>query len=124
MCSSDLWAAGDVARWFHPGLGREVRLEHRLNATEQGQTVARNILSDEPVMFAPTPFVWTDQYDVKIQIAGVLAPGVVERTELDTGDSLIRSFTVGGRLVGVVGWNAAKALIPYRRELDFTPVSA
>ena len=96
----------------------------RLLGADQVRVLVPALLGQEVPEVTVVPYFWSDQYDVKIQIAGVLAPGVVERTELDTGDSLIRSFTVGGRLVGVVGWNAAKALIPYRRELDFTPVSA
>lgn len=113
----DVWAAGDVARWFHAGLGRSIRLEHRLNATEQGQVVGRNIVGESPQAFTPTPFFWTDHYDVKIQLAGVVPPDAIERTELDEGGSVIRSFSVDGRLLGVVGWNAAKALVLYRREL-------
>jgi len=124
QAGSDVWAAGDIARWHHTGLGRSVRLEHRLNATEQGQAVGRNIISDSPVAFTPTPFFWTDHYDVKIQLAGVVPENAVERTELDEGGSLIRSFTQDGRLLGVVGWNAAKALIPYRRQLQASLVPA
>ena len=124
QAAPDVWAAGDVARWHHEGLGRSIRLEHRLNATEQGQVVARNIVGDSPTAFTPTPFFWTDHYDVKIQLAGVVPENAVERTELDENGSLIRSFSLDGRLLGVVGWNAAKALVPYRRELDLSPLPA
>jgi NADPH-dependent 2,4-dienoyl-CoA reductase/sulfur reductase-like enzyme len=123
----DAWAAGDVARWSHLGIGQMIRLEHRQNATEQGRAVASNITTDDPRPFTPTPFFWTDHYDVKVQLAGVMPAGAIERTEEGDpcGDSFIRSFSVDGRLVGVIGWNAAKALIPYRRELDLSqPVTA
>ena len=122
QAAPDVWAAGDVARWHHAGLGRSLRLEHRINATEQGQVVGRNIVGDSPEAFTPTPFFWTDHYEVKIQLAGVIPEGSLERTELDENGSVIRSFSVDGRLLGVVGWNAAKALIPYRRELDLSPL--
>jgi len=67
-----VWAAGDVASWHHPGLGERIRIEHRTNAAEQGMAVARNILAGENrAPFAPVPYIWSDQYDLKIQIYGL-----------------------------------------------------
>jgi 3-phenylpropionate/trans-cinnamate dioxygenase ferredoxin reductase subunit len=60
---------GDVASWRHPRWGR-LRIEHRTNAAEQGMAVARNLLG-EPKPFAPVPYIWSDQYDRKIQIYGL-----------------------------------------------------
>jgi 3-phenylpropionate/trans-cinnamate dioxygenase ferredoxin reductase subunit len=112
-----VWAAGDIARWFHPVVGRHVRLEHRMNATEQANAVARNILGHGEA-FAPVPFFWTDHYDAKIQVAGFVPPGhegeVVESSE---DGSFIQVFRIANRPVGVLGWNAVKAMLPYRREL-------
>ena len=112
-----VWAAGDVARWFHPGLGRHVRLEHRMNATEQSNAVARNIVG-HPIPFAPVPFFWTDQYDVKIQVAGFIPPGVDGEMVYDEDGSFVLLFRDdAGKTTGVLGWNAAKAMLPFRREL-------
>jgi NADPH-dependent 2,4-dienoyl-CoA reductase/sulfur reductase-like enzyme len=112
-----IWAAGDVARWLHPGLGRHVRLEHRMNATEQANAVARNILGrGEP--FAPVPFFWTDQYEAKIQVAGFVPPAGDGEIVESSDESFVQVFREEGRLVGVLGWNAAKALLPYRSELS------
>ncbi|GAB2964688.1 pyridine nucleotide-disulfide oxidoreductase [Amycolatopsis acidiphila] len=67
-----VWAAGDVASWHHPGLGERIRIEHRTNAAEQGMAVARNILAGEDRSpFAPVPYIWSDQYDLRIQIHGL-----------------------------------------------------
>jgi len=67
-----VWAAGDVASWHHPGLGERIRIEHRTNAAEQGMAVARNILAGEHrAPFSPVPYIWSDQYDLKIQIHGL-----------------------------------------------------
>jgi len=63
-------AAGDVASWQHLGLGRRVRVEHRTNASEQGQAAARTLLGERSP-FCPIPFFWTDQYDVRIQVLGL-----------------------------------------------------
>jgi NADPH-dependent 2,4-dienoyl-CoA reductase/sulfur reductase-like enzyme len=66
-----VWAAGDVASWHHADLDTRLRLEHRTNAAEQGIAVARNILApDNPTPFTPVPYIWSDQYDLKLQIYG------------------------------------------------------
>jgi hypothetical protein len=90
-----------------------------MNATEQGAAVARNILGD-PEPFEPVPFFWTDQYDVKVQVSGFIPPGasgtVVE--EDPETRSFVRAFHEGERLVGVLGWNAPRAMVAYRRTLE------
>jgi 3-phenylpropionate/trans-cinnamate dioxygenase ferredoxin reductase subunit len=113
-----VWAAGDVARWHHRGLGRSVRFEHRMNASDQGRHVARNILgADEP--FAPVPFFWTDHFDVRIQFAGArptdMDPTVVAGALAE--DSFVVEYRGDSGLEGALGWNAVKELMPLRREL-------
>lgn len=69
--SEHVYAVGDVARWFHPGLGRDVRIEHWTNAVDQAMCVGHNIARpDDLRAYAPVAYVWSDQYDWKIQIAG------------------------------------------------------
>lgn len=115
----NVWAAGDVARWRHEGLGQSLRIEHRMNANEQGTAVAANIMGAARP-FTPVPFFWTDHYQTKIQLAGIAPPGAEERAELAEEDWFVRSFWVDGHLMGVLGWNAAKAMMPLRRTLDMT----
>jgi len=115
----NVWAAGDVAQWHHPGIDRSVRLEHRMNASEQAAVVAANIVG-ETRRFTPVPFFWTDHYHAKIQLAGVIPAASVERTEYEDGDSFVRTFWADDRLMGVVGWNAAKAMMPFRQQLDLS----
>jgi 3-phenylpropionate/trans-cinnamate dioxygenase ferredoxin reductase subunit len=103
----DVYAAGDIANHPNPFLGRRVRMEHWQNAQHQGATAARNMLgADEP--FAEVPWVWSDQYDVNLQITGLPEPGdeVVLRGDVDSLD-----FTAlllrGGELAAAVGVNRA-----------------
>lgn len=113
-----VWAAGDIARWTHVAYGRSIRVEHRTNATEQGQQVAAGILG-HLAPYTPVPFFWTDQFDAKIQLAGTFGPDSVE-THLDVEGkkgSYLRLFHEEGRLVAALGWNAARELNDYRREL-------
>ncbi|MEU3615723.1 FAD-dependent oxidoreductase [Streptomyces sp. NPDC006872] len=69
----NVYAAGDVARWHNPLFGTSMRIEHRTNAAEQGMAAARNLLApDARKPFAPVPYFWSDQYDMKIQAYGFL----------------------------------------------------
>jgi NADPH-dependent 2,4-dienoyl-CoA reductase/sulfur reductase-like enzyme len=67
-------AAGDVARWAHPRLG-PVRIEHWENAVAQGRAAVGALLGVEAEPYAPVPYVWSDQYDNKIQVVGCRQQG-------------------------------------------------
>ncbi len=64
-----IWAAGDVARYPEPRLGRGVRVEHWVVAQRQGQVAARNMLG-RPTPFVDVPFFWSQHYDVPINYVG------------------------------------------------------
>jgi 3-phenylpropionate/trans-cinnamate dioxygenase ferredoxin reductase subunit len=66
----NVYAAGDCTN--HPSLryGRRVRLESVDNAVEQGKVAALNICG-KPAVHEHVPWFWSDQYDVKLQIAGL-----------------------------------------------------
>jgi 3-phenylpropionate/trans-cinnamate dioxygenase ferredoxin reductase subunit len=64
-----VYAAGDVANHYHPLFGRHVRVEHWLNAIEQGAAAARSMLGKgEP--YDHLHWFWSDQYDTNLQYAG------------------------------------------------------
>ncbi|WP_327159124.1 NAD(P)/FAD-dependent oxidoreductase [Streptomyces tubercidicus] len=116
-----VYAAGDVANWPDPATGGRVRLEQRMNATDQARAAARNLLADpggsEP--YAPIPFGWTDQYDAKIQFHGRFPADA--QVECVDGDPRSRAFValyrLRGRVVGALGWNSARALRAYRGHI-------
>jgi 3-phenylpropionate/trans-cinnamate dioxygenase ferredoxin reductase component len=99
-------AAGDVANWFNPRFGRHMRIEHRMNATEQGIAVAADILGEREE-FAPIPYFWTDQYDSKLQVHGLI--GSDAETFVLAGDLESDNFLIGyrrnGRIEGILGCN-------------------
>jgi 3-phenylpropionate/trans-cinnamate dioxygenase ferredoxin reductase component len=65
----DVYAAGDVANWFHPRLGEHLRVEHFDNAQNQGVAAARSMLGQgQP--YAPVNYFWSDQYDLSLQYVG------------------------------------------------------
>jgi len=119
LAAPGISAAGDLARWPNPRFGGEsMRLEHWTNATESGVHAARRLLGDvEP--FAPVPFVWSDQYDVKIQTVG----RCIASDEMTVVDGsleerrFVAAFARDGRLVGAVAFSRPRPLMMLRREI-------
>jgi 3-phenylpropionate/trans-cinnamate dioxygenase ferredoxin reductase component len=119
LAAPGIVAAGDVARWPNPLFdGEMMRLEHWTNATEQAVHAARRLLEDDPgTPFAPVPFVWSDQYDVKIQTVGRvgadydlhIAHGTIEELQF------VGLFGRAGRIVGALGFSRARQIMQYRR---------
>jgi len=117
----DVYAVGDIARWFHHRHDRRVRVEHWTNAVEQGACVAHNIcFPEEPRPYEPVEYVWTDQYDWKIQIAGRPEDGESMIAIGEPGVATRFAFLYEGRedqLVGAVAVNWPRALSECRRML-------
>ena len=65
---SAIWAAGDCASFVFQGA--RIRLESVPNAIDQAEIVARNMMGED-VEYIAKPWFWSDQYDVKLQIAGL-----------------------------------------------------
>lgn len=73
----DILAVGDCTNHPNSLLGRQLRLESVHNAQEQGKAAAASLLG-RPKAYAQVPWFWSDQYDLKLQIAGI-ATGECER---------------------------------------------
>lgn len=112
-------AVGDVARWWHPRHGESVRIEHWTNAVEQAAVVAHNILTpDRPRAYSPVEYVWSDQYDWKIQLVGRTLGAPVRML----GEPADRRFAVvygagDGRLGGLLAVNWPRAVVAARRAV-------
>ncbi len=65
----DVFAAGDLARYYESVSGEQVRIEHWVTAERQGQAVARSMLGIGGV-FREAPFFWSQHYDVTIAYVG------------------------------------------------------
>jgi NADPH-dependent 2,4-dienoyl-CoA reductase/sulfur reductase-like enzyme len=103
--AKDVYAAGDVARWYNPLFGVPMRIEHRTNAAEQGMAVARNLLNPEARKpFAPVPYFWSDQYDMKIQAYGYLrGHDEVAVVEGDLAEGrFVAAYRTGDRVTGAL----------------------
>lgn len=126
VCDATLLAApgvvcaGDVARWPNPLFdGESMRVEHWTNAVEQGVHAARRLLSDDESApaFSTVPFVWSEQYGIKIQAAGRFSGE--DRMEVVHGGTddarLVAIFERRGRISGVIGFSEPRRVMQYRR---------
>jgi 3-phenylpropionate/trans-cinnamate dioxygenase ferredoxin reductase component len=119
-----IFAAGDVTNHPNDLFGRRLRLESVQNATAQAKAVAGAIVG-KPVAYAEVPWFWSDQYDLKLQIAGVSDSGA---EHLLRGDPASRAFSClhlrEGRLIAIDAINrgadflAAKNLIRNATPID------
>lgn len=118
-----IFAAGDVTNHPNALFDRRLRLESVHNAMAQAKAVA-GAIAGKPTPYTEVPWFWSDQYDLKLQIAGVSGAGP---DHLLRGEPASRAFSClhlqGDRLVAIDAVNrgadflAAKALIR-----DGTPI--
>jgi NADPH-dependent 2,4-dienoyl-CoA reductase/sulfur reductase-like enzyme len=113
-------AAGDVARWYNPLFDESMRVEHWTNAVEQANAAAARLLEGPGApAFASVPFVWSDQYDCKIQAAGRPRPD--DEIRIVHGTLEERRFVAlhgrKGRLVGAVAMGRVRQLVALRRAI-------
>jgi NADPH-dependent 2,4-dienoyl-CoA reductase/sulfur reductase-like enzyme len=123
LAAPGIVAAGDVARWPNPRLGEARRVEHWDNAIRQGRHAAKRLLAgDDPAgrePYAPVPWVWSDQFGVKVQAIGSPAPH--DEFRIVSGGAAARklagAYRRGDRLVGVVALNSPRTAIAARELL-------
>lgn len=110
----DVYAAGDVAAWWHPA-GRHVRVEHWTTAKEQGTAVARAILGASAP--APSvPYFWSDQYGSRLQFLGTsdgYDSSQVIHGSLGT-DEYVVLYRKAGTVIGALGLGATRELMRCR----------
>lgn len=111
-----IWAAGDCASF--PWRGQRIRLESVPNAIEQAECVAENIMGAGKDYVAK-PWFWSDQYEVKLQIAGLNAG--YDRTIVRPGDkpgSQSVWYFHGSALLAVDAMNDPRAYMIGKRLIE------
>ncbi len=107
--NTDIYAIGDVSWHTNPIYGYELRLESVPNATEQAKTAALHI-SDKPKPYNSLPWFWSDQFDLKLQIAG-LSQGyedIIIRGDNEKGRSFAAYYFLGEKLLAVDAVNSPR----------------
>lgn len=112
-----VFAAGDCTRFYSNRYGRSVRMESVQNAIDQAKVVAQT-LTGEDVDYDPMPWFWSDQYDVKLQIAG-LSDGYDDTKVV--GSPADHKFYVAylkdGQLIAVDSINSPRSHMMARRTI-------
>lgn len=110
-----IWAAGDCASFPHAG-GR-IRLESVGNAIDQAECVAENLLGAGKDYLA-RPWFWSDQYDTKLQIAGLNSG--YDRIVTRPGEGAAISFWYyrGDRLLALDAMNDSRAYMVGKRLIE------
>lgn len=111
----DVFAAGDCCSFPSPRYGRRIRLESVDNAFEQAKTAAANACGRD-LVHDKTPWFWSDQYELKLQIVGVSQP--YDRVVL-RGDPAKKSFSCcylkDGELIALDAVNHARDFMAARK---------
>jgi phthalate 3,4-dioxygenase ferredoxin reductase subunit len=116
----DVYAVGDVARWG------DRRHEHWTSATEQARALGHNIAHPEaPMGSEDVGYVWSHQYDWKIQLVGETGPELDCKVIGDLDGEMPRVAGVyrddAGRFRGIAAVNWPKAFVTGRRALGVKP---
>ncbi|NVO56149.1 FAD-dependent oxidoreductase [Rhodobacteraceae bacterium B1Z28] len=110
-----IWAAGDCASFPHAGA--RIRLESVPNAIDQSEVVAQNMLGAAKDYVA-TPWFWSDQYDVKLQIAGLNTGYDRVVTRKGEGQTVSFWYYKGDRLIAVDAMNDPRAYMVGKRLIE------
>jgi NADPH-dependent 2,4-dienoyl-CoA reductase/sulfur reductase-like enzyme len=116
----DIYAAGDVANFFHSALEKRLRVEHEDNALRMGKQAGRNMAgAEEP--YTHVPMFYSDLFDLGYEAVGEMS------SRMETVSDWQEPFQKGtiyylkdGRVRGVLLWNVWK-MIPAARELLSEP---
>ena len=120
--ASGVVAAGDIVRWPNLLFSETMRIEHWTNALDQGAAAARRLLGggDYTQPFAPVPYVWSDQYETKIQMVGRIKPGDDVRVVHGAFEEgrFVAVTGRAGRLVGALAFNEPRKLMAWRQPIE------
>jgi len=119
--AAEIAAIGDCANFPTRFANRRVRLESVQNSVDQARLVAAR-LAGKPALYDKVPWFWSDQADLKLQIAGITVghDASVVRGEPESGSFSVFCFR-DGRLIGVESVNRAADHIVARRLLAGDP---
>lgn len=110
-----IWAAGDCASF--PYRGGRIRLESVPNAIDQAEVVAENIMGADKDYVAK-PWFWSDQYDVKLQIAGLNTGYTDVYSRIGEGATASFWYYKGDQLLAVDAMNDPRAYMIGKRLIE------
>ena len=114
-----IFAIGDCAQQHHPLYEHSVYVASVQNAVDQAKTAAA-ALNNKPIPRRPLPWFWSDQYNIKLQIAGLSSgyTSVVRRGTPDARRSFSAWYFKGPQLIAVDTINDATAYVVGSKLID------
>jgi 3-phenylpropionate/trans-cinnamate dioxygenase ferredoxin reductase subunit len=114
----DVFAAGDVTRFWSPLYGTRIRVEHFQTAQRQGFAVGR-AMAGAGRPYDEVPWFWSDQYDLNLQYAGAGLPWDEVVTRGTFGAPPVTVFYLQeGRLIAAAGINDHHTVARARRVIQ------
>lgn len=113
--AAHVWAAGDCASF--PYGDARIRLESVPHAIEQAELIAENIMGADK-KYRAKPWFWSDQYDVKLQIAGLNSGYTSVVARVGEGQSASFWYYRDGRLLAVDAMNDPRAYMIGKRLIE------
>jgi NADPH-dependent 2,4-dienoyl-CoA reductase/sulfur reductase-like enzyme len=115
--AADIYAAGDVANFFHSSLGKRVRVEHEDNAIKMGYLAGRNMAGADEA-YTHAPMFYSDLFELGYEAVGELNSKMETVTDWkEPFEKGVVYYLEGDRVRGVLLWNvwdsvpAARALL-------------
>ena len=115
----NIFAVGDVARWWSNSAGAALKRENQSSAIEQGLAVGHFIATGEESSIS-LPFFWSEIFSAKITLTGNLEPELpfeVLHGSIDE-DSFVGATFHGDQMTGVIGWNMSKEFRQERKKME------
>jgi 3-phenylpropionate/trans-cinnamate dioxygenase ferredoxin reductase subunit len=114
----NIYAAGDATHHPSAFAGGSLRLESWANAQNQAIVAAKAALG-QPARYAETPWFWSDQYDVNLQILGLPANGTraIARGTPEAGNGAWLMLDADDKAAGVIAVNAPRDLRGVRKMI-------
>ena len=100
---ANVFAAGDVANFFHPFYGLHMRLESFKHAQNHGINAGKNIVGKK-TSYTEIPWMWSDQFELNLQMTGICSDyeTIVQRGN-SVKDGIIYFFLKNRRIIGACG---------------------
>ncbi len=101
----DIYAAGDIANFFNPALGKRIRVEHEDNANTMGAAAGR-AMAGHPVRYDHLPFFYSDMFELGYEAVGELDARLETVADWkEPNREGVLYYLDGGRVRGVLLWN-------------------
>ena len=99
----NVYAAGDVANFYHPFYKKHIRLESWKHAQNHGVCAGKNIIEKKET-YKEIPWMWSDQFDLNLQLTGLCQDydTFVERGA-SAKEGLIHFFIKNRKIIGACG---------------------